>query len=279
METSNFVTLINGQIQNTISVSDRGLAYGDGLFETILVHNSQPVFYSQHLGRLIAGCQRLGLSSDKLESELDSDLKELLCQNKAEFSVLKILITRGVGKRGYFPDPETVPTRVVSMSPYTPAAEKESKGIRVRWCETPVSSNPALAGMKHLNRLENVLARAEWSDPDISEGLMMDVDGQVIEGTMSNLFFIKDGVLCTPDLSRSGVNGIIRQQLIDIAKRENLTVQIGFFNPKDVSHADEIFVCNSLINIWPVLILGDHQFPLGSVTQELQKLLKKEMFA
>lgn len=273
------LTLINGQIQNTIQVSDRGLSYGDGLFETILVRHQQAIFLPEHLERLLAGCHRLGLNTDRLETGIVSDLNRLLSDVAYDLAVLKILVTRGTGKRGYFPEPDSIPTRVVSIAPYAFAQEKESSGIRVRWCDTPVSSNPALAGMKHLNRLENVLARAEWSDPDISEGLMLDIDGQVVEGTMSNVFFIDNGTLCTPDLGRSGVCGIVRAKIMDIAEREGILVKEGHFSKENVMHSDEVFVCNSLINMWPVVRIEMTCFPVGTITQKLQKLLKKEMLA
>ena len=181
--------LVNGECREHIEISDRGFQYGDGLFETIKVINGQPVFLDRHIERLDTGCRRLYIPFPG--AELLTLEAQKLCQysNKA---VLKLILTRGSGGRGYR-QPEVIQTtRVLSLHPFPDYPDSyNEQGITARFCNTCLGLNPALAGIKHLNRLEQILARAEWADSDIQEGIMMDMDEHVIEGTMTNLFLYK----------------------------------------------------------------------------------------
>ncbi|MEY3788203.1 MAG: hypothetical protein RLZ75_2410, partial [Pseudomonadota bacterium] len=179
--------LVNGTPQTHIEISDRGFQYGDGLFETITVHNSKAVFLQQHINRLTAACQRLHIPTPDLDT-LHTEIKHL-CQH-TEHSVLKIIITRGSGGRGYRQPDNIQPTRILSLHPFPTYPDSYyQQGITARFCDTRLGLNPTLAGMKHLNRLEQVLARAEWQDDSVQEGIMLDINDCVIEGTMSNLFY------------------------------------------------------------------------------------------
>ncbi len=265
--------LVNGAIHQHISVSDRGFQYGDGLFETIAVLNTCPVAFDRHLKRLKDGCKRL-LIPFPGEEILLSEAQTLIAEQPTP-AVLKIIITRGSGGRGYRqPDPINA-TRVLSLHPYPdyPISYQEH-GITARFCETRLGLNPLLAGLKHLNRLEQVLARAEWNDGSIQEGLMLDINDQVIEGTMSNLFYIKSHTLYTPPLTLSGIAGIMRGIIIQLATHEGLSVIEQPTTKAELLVADELFVCNSIIGIWPIKKLDEHDhFRCGSVTKHLQTLL------
>ena len=188
--------LINGVSKQHIEISDRGFQYGDGLFETIEVRDGQAVFLERHLERLNAGCHRLHIpfpGAELLSFEVKKLCREKACGIGSVRAVLKIIVTRGSGGRGYRQPDVIQPTRVLSLHPYPdyPEIYKE-QGIVVRFCSTCLGLNPSLAGIKHLNRLEQVMARFEWNDPAIQEGLMLDVNGHVIEGTMTNLFYVKN---------------------------------------------------------------------------------------
>jgi 4-amino-4-deoxychorismate lyase len=260
--------LVNGAIQTNVEISDRGLQYGDGLFETIAIRNNSPLFFQEHLQRLAEGCSRLKIPQPDLQV-LSSEAQQL-CQQNSE-AVLKIIITRGSGGRGY-KQPETLsPTRILSLHPF-PIFPKDYPlhGIHARFCQTPLGITPALAGIKHLNRLEQVLARAEWQDDDIQEGLMQDVNGNLIEGTMSNLFWVKNGQLFTPALVNSGVAGIIRKLVIMLSSQHGMSVQEQNLTQTQLLAADEIFVCNSIIGIWPVIRLANHDFAIGPKTRQIQ---------
>lgn len=262
------MTLINGESKEHIEISDRGFQYGDGLFETIEVRNGQAVFLERHLDRLNSGCRRLSIPPPNHEL-LSIEAKEL-CKH-AEQAVLKIIITRGSGGRGYRQPDEIQPTRVLSLHPFPdyPSSYKE-QGIVARFCNTRLGLNPALAGIKHLNRLEQVLARAEWNDPDIQEGLMLDINDHVIEGTMTNLFYFKNDTLYTSSLELAGVAGIMRGIIIDLASKHDLSLIEHTFTKDELLSADEIFICNSIVGIWPVKQIADTRFLAGLKTKQIQ---------
>ncbi|MGZ8916866.1 MAG: aminodeoxychorismate lyase [Methylobacter sp.] len=260
--------LINGEYKEHIEVVDRGFQYGDGLFETIEVKDGQPVFLDRHLDRLNAGCNRLRIPFPGIEL-LIFEAKELCKHSSA--AVLKLIITRGSGGRGYRQPDIIQPTRVLSLHPFPdyPAVYK-NQGITVRFCDTRLGLNPALAGLKHLNRLEQVLARAEWNNPAIQEGIMMDMNDYVIEGTMTNLFYIKNDTLYTPSLVQSGVAGIMRGITMTLSSEQHLPVIEHSFTKDVLLSADEVFVSNSIIGIWPVNQIGNTSYQVGPITRQIQ---------
>ncbi|MBR9830428.1 MAG: aminodeoxychorismate lyase [Oceanospirillales bacterium] len=267
--------LINGQPADQIGIADRGLAYGHGLFETLPVIDGMPIFYAEHLQRLLLGCKRLGIPSDRLSYQLERDLQQL--EPITGPAVLKIILTCGSGGRGYLtPDP-AAPQRILILSPMPEYPGSPERGVRVRWCQTQLACQPLLSGIKHLNRLEQVLARNEWRDPDIREGLVCDTRGFVVEGTMSNLCLIRGNRFCTPNLDQAGVEGVIRNQLLQLAPMLGLQIETGNYTPADIEAADELLVCNSLIGIWPITRLESRDYALGEYTRRLQLALKQRM--
>jgi 4-amino-4-deoxychorismate lyase len=184
-------------------------------------------------------------------------------------------VTRGQGGRGYYASPELVPSRILLLNPQ-PAypAEHAEEGVRVRICETRLSINAKLAGLKHLNRLEQVLARNEWQT-EFSEGLLMDTAGHVIEGTMSNLFLVKNNRLMTPSLKGSGVKGVVRDYLLKRAQVEGVDHQESVLSLDDVMGADSLFITNSLIGIWPVRELDNKHFSINPLIRAAQSWLEE----
>lgn len=265
--------LVNGESKGHIEISDRGFQYGDGLFETIEVRDDQPVFLERHLARLNSGCRRLHIPYPDAEL-LRLEANELCRQCPGPRAVLKIIVTRGSGGRGYRQPDAIHPTRVLSLHPYPDYPETHSEqGVVARFCTTRLGLNPALAGIKHLNRLEQVMARAEWSDPVIQEGLMLDVSDHVIEGTMTNLFYIKNNSLYTAELVHSGVAGIMRDIVTTLSVDHGLPVIEHRFSKDELLSADEAFVCNSIIGIWPIKQIETTHFSVGPVTQRIQSWL------
>ena len=258
--------LINGERKNTLDVTDRGLHYGDGLFETIEVIQGQPVFLQQHLTRLKKGCMIL-----KIPFPAEALLLDEIAQvsTAAKHGVVKVMLTRGSGGRGYR-QPEIIQvTRLVALHPFPDYPEShQTQGIKVRFCELRLGLNPVLAGLKHNNRLEQVLARAEWFD-EFQEGLMLNLNEHVIEGTMSNLFIVKDQVVYTPEIKLSGIKGVMRQAIMQIAGLHNISIKEIMVNRDFVLAADELFLTNSVIGIWPIAQLQDRSYPLGQLTQKL----------
>jgi 4-amino-4-deoxychorismate lyase len=187
---------------------------------------------------------------------------------------VKVIVTRGTSERGYRPGNETATTRIVGCYPWPDfPADNPVVGVRVRWCRLRQSRQPLLAGLKHLNRLEQVLARAEWQDEYV-EGLMCDDQGQVIEGTMSNLFLVNDGTLITPDLSESGVAGVMRAEVLAQAEKLGMTTKVLPVTPSMVETAEELFLTNSLIGIWPITRLETKAHVVGKITKTLQSALQ-----
>lgn len=263
---------INGKQQTQIDVRDRGFAYGDGLFETIQISNGRPQLMQQHIARMRKGAARLSFSG----SAIDLLLGELAALSLPAEGVLKLTLSRGAGGRGYAYAADMETTRVIMLGPKPAYGNQAEEGIALRLCDTRLGLNPALAGIKHLNRLEQVLARNEWSDSAINEGIVLDYEGYVVEGTMSNLFWVKDGVLYTPSLERCGVAGVVRDFLCDKFAADGHRVEVGLYPPTDVIAADELFVCNSLIDIWPVKRLDSNHYPLGPVAKAARTYLEEE---
>ncbi|MGG2018534.1 aminodeoxychorismate lyase [Pseudomonas sp. S8] len=262
---------VDGQPADALSLKDRGLAYGDGLFETIAVHGGQPILLDRHLTRLAEGCSRLAITAD-----IDRVRTELRAYAAAMGEgVLKLILTRGDGLRGYAPDPAAQGRRILQGNPPAayPAVHGE-QGVRLFPCVTRLSNQPLLAGLKHLNRLEQVLARAEWRDGEHAEGLMLDQAGRVIEGVFSNLFLVRDGVLITPDLKRCGVAGVMRAELLFQAESLAIPTQITDVSLEQLQWADEVFICNSVYGVWPVRAYAALSWPVGPLTRKLQTIAR-----
>jgi 4-amino-4-deoxychorismate lyase len=263
--------LVNGESKEHIEISDRGFQYGDGLFETIEVRDGHAVFLERHLERLNSGCRRLYIPFPDAKL-LSLEAKELCLRwHTRRWAVLKIIVTRGSGGRGYRQPDVIQPTRVLSLHPYPdyPKTYPE-QGVVTRFCATRLGLNPTLAGIKHLNRLEQVIARSEWNDPAIQEGLMLDANGHVIEGTMTNLFYIKNNSLYTAALAQSGVAGIMRGIIMALSAEHGHPVIEHMFTKDELLSADEVFVCNSIIGIWPVNQIEATHFSVGPITQNIQ---------
>ena len=267
--------LINGKKDNRISVYDRAFQYGDGIFETIAYKNNTLMYWNEHIQRLNNACRilQLNIIDEKIWLK---DIKKIIKDNQQDL-VIKLVYSRGEGQRGYKIAESVDPIRVVMSSPLPVYAEDtHSCGVKLMICKTPASSNSRLAGIKHLNKLENVLARNEWSDDEIFEGLMLDDYGNVIEGTMTNLFAVKNDSLYTPILKRSGVNGIIRQRIIDLAKNNNIVIQQIGIKLDKLLEMDEIFISNSLIGLCPVKQIDNNQYKIGSITRQLMNKLQQD---
>jgi 4-amino-4-deoxychorismate lyase len=265
------VNLLNGQPASTLDLHDRGLHYGDGLFETIAVDRGEPLLWPQHMARLLEGCRRLRLpppDTDLLRSEAGQVLAG------AGRATLKILITRGSAGRGYRAPRDAQPTRLLMRFPWPDyPVDNGRTGVVVRLCETRLARNPALAGLKHLNRLEQVLARGEWDDPGIAEGLMLDTGGCLIEGTMSNVFLVRAGGLVTPALDACGVAGVMRARVLEAAASLGIPCATADLTPADAEAADALFLTSSLIGLWPVRQLGERRYAVNPIVQTLQQQL------
>lgn len=256
--------LVNGGEDARVPAGDRGLLYGDGLFETILFVNGAAPLWSRHMHRLACGCDGLLLPIPDLNVLAREAAKVAEGMPRA---VVRITVTRGCGARGYALPESVKPTRIVAAfdPPFIPA-DWYAHGIRVRFGGVRLSAQPKLAGIKHLNRLEQVLARAEWSDPEIVEALLCDEQDHLVSATAANLFIARGGRLVTPALDRCGVAGVAREEIL--AHYPDTEVrQIG---REELMGAGEIFLSSSVRGILPVRELGGRAFAPGPFARALQ---------
>lgn len=266
------MSLIDGRPGTTIPIQDRGFNYGDGLFETIAVLGGTPLLLEAHLDRLARGCRALGITPPD-SATLRAECAQVLAQQPT--AILKITLTRGGGGRGYQPAPDAVPTRIVALHPWPDLAPaRRSIGITARCCNMTLARQPALAGIKHLNRLEQVLARAELVGSACDEGIMLDTEGNVVEGTMSNIFLVREGALLTPRLDQCGVAGVVRAELLARCAGLGLQAQQGLVHREDVLGADEVFFTNSIIGLWPARRIESREFPQSAIALRAARLLE-----
>jgi 4-amino-4-deoxychorismate lyase len=266
--------LINGIPGNAIAVADRGLSYGDGVYRTLALRKGRPQCWPRHFTRLRSDCAALGIACPE-ESILRAELEQV-ARHEPDCAV-RFTVTRGPGLRGYaLPSPAN-PTRIVMTSalPQYPP-DFATHGVKARICTLRLGFQPALAGIKHLNRLENVLARAEWDDPAIAEGLLLDAEGNAVEGTKSNLFIVEHGTLITPDLSRCGVAGVTRERVMECAGRHGVSCQVTILSHERLLNADEILLVNSLIGVWSVRELDGQIRAPGTFVARVRQWLDEE---
>jgi 4-amino-4-deoxychorismate lyase len=267
--------LVNGAATESVAALDRGLAYGDGVFRTFPVRQGRAQCWALHFRKLELDCAALGIPCPP-ESVLATELG-LLARESADFTA-KIIVTRGSGARGYAPPQPPMPTRIFLSTglPEHPAAFARD-GIRAHLCATRVGHQPRLAGIKHLNRLENVLARAEWNDPSVAEGLMLDAEDHVVGGTMSNLFIVENGALVTPQLWRCGVAGVTRERIMEAAARNGLSCREEPVLRDRFLAAQEAMVVNSLIGVWQIRSCAGRSWEAGAVTARVREWLDEKV--
>lgn len=259
--------LVDGVATHCLDAADRSLHYGDGVFSTLSVRAGVPGLLDRHLARLQADAAGLGIPFPG-RKVLVGEIFGLASRHPS--CVLKVILTRGVGGRGYRCLEPASGTRVLSVHPRPEhPPELAETGVRARFCALRLGLNPRLAGVKHLNRLEQVLARAEWGDDGVREGLLLDWEGFVAEGVMSNVFMVREGRLLTPRLDRCGVAGVVRGLVLDLARERGMPVEEARILPAELLRADELFLTNSVIGVWPVCELDGRAFPVGGFTRWL----------
>lgn len=258
-------TLVDGVAADMLPADDRGLAYGDGLFETLRVIDGIAPLWDRHMRRLRDGCERLRIPMPSV-ALLAADL--WTATDGLRDAVARITITRGSGPRGYAAPVAPASRRIVSASPMPVLSDASLRdGIRLFPCRTRVALQPALAGIKHLNRLEQVLARGEWNDASCAEGLMLDMEGRLACATAANLFVVVDDDVLTPRVDRCGVAGVARALVLDWfadAREADL-------NPDVLDRASEVFISSSVRGMLAVCAIGDRRWLPGPVLRACQQ--------
>ncbi len=267
---------VNGKLVSGVAPTNRGFAYGDGVFRTMRLLDGQLQDWPQHYQTLVADCSKIQIVCPSAEL-LMQDFRALMMSGpggEAVSSIIKVIITRGEGARGYAPPAICEPTRVLVQSPlpvYPP--EIYHQGVALYTCQTRLAQQPLLAGIKHLNRLENVLARAEVKDPRFFDGLLCDYDGHVIEAVSGNLFLQKDGVIMTPLLDQCGVAGVMRQKIMDWYRTHGQPVAVTRISPENLLTADAVVIANSVYGVLQVMQIDAHAIAADDWAETLRSHL------
>lgn len=262
-------TLFNGVSGQDLAQS-RGLHYGDGVFRTILIWDSQLIDWQRHLEKLSADCAAVYLDMPDIFL-LEMEAKKLA--EKQDRAVLKVIVIRQPGGRGYQFESQRSDRLLIRYAAPQYPERCWASGIDTFYSDFRLGSQPALAGVKHLNRLEQVLASRNWPKA-ADEAILADQTGQLISGTRSNLFWVRAGVLCTPSLGESGVSGMMRNKIIDVAESLRLPTSIVKAPRSELESADEAFISNSLIGIWPLRRFEQREWAApGVITQQLSTAL------
>lgn len=262
--------LLNGKQAGDWALS-RGLHYGDGVFRTILVWDSQLIDWNSHMSKLSADCAVLDLEMPGLALLQDEAMQLAAGQARA---VLKIMVMRQAGGRGYRADARTSDRLLLAYPAPRFEARCWEEGINTFSPTLRLSSQPALAGLKHLNRLEQVLASRDWPD-DADEGILCDQGGRLVSGTRSNLFWISAGKLYTPSVEESGVSGMMRNKILKLGETLQLAASVVKAPSAALREADEAFVCNSLVGLWPLRRYENREWSgPGPRTRQLSEALK-----
>lgn len=262
---------VNGKQTDVVSVLDRSLAYGDGGFTTMKTINGDIEYWPWHRERMQACLHALSIPEPDWEWLYNQITQAAVPTGVAG---IKLLISRGSGGRGYHSANVAGPTSIISTFSYPGHYNQwQSNGISLGVCFTRLGINPLLAGHKHNNRLEQVLARQEIAQAGFDDGVTLDIQNYVIETTMANLFWVKEGVLFTPQLTTAGVAGVMRRAVLTAAEKALIKVEVGRYMLSEVLAADEIFITNSLLGVAPVAEIDACKFKLGNMTKQIQGII------
>jgi len=265
----------NGEALAQLSASDRGLQYGDGLFETVAIRKGEPRLWDFHIDRLTKGCRLLGINRPPT-AELYDGIQHAVRQNDvpSAYCVAKMIVSAGAGRRGYGRQFTDTPSVMMAAFPSVPPpVESYRGGIDTVLCTTRLAGNSPLAGCKTLNRLEQVLARSEFIDSGVFEGLTMDADDHIICGTMSNVFTVSGSTIATPSLHSSGVEGVMRRHIIETLTKQGIEIEIRTLKLDEMDNMDEVFVCNSQFGVLPVRRCMESNWSVGEVTRSVMAAL------
>ena len=258
------IVLINGAKQSKISIFNRNVQFGDGLFETCVVENKKILFWTNHFARLNRGCEQLKISKVD-ESVWLSDVKKALSLYSYDRCVVKLILSRGESLRGYGFKDDIKPVRAVIV------LELQNTTLNnlfsLEYCQSGYNSNPKLAGIKHCNRLEQVLARAGLKS---DEGIMLDENHNVISVTQGIIYAIHGNTLITPKLDKCGVEGTRRAIILDLAKLLGIKVKVDTLSAKELVQADEVFISNSIKEIQSITQIGEISFGESPITKKIK---------
>lgn len=267
------LAFLNGQLipesEAKVSVLDRSFLYGDGLFETIRIHRGQPFCWRRHWDRLALGSRSLGIRIPLSETVLRETAQELIHRNGCDEGVLRLHLSRGVGRRGYSPAGAESPTLVMTTHPAPDAPPDGPRRWRLMTSPWPLPAFSPLTPLKTANKLISILARAEAEAVGMDEALLLNPAGHVVEGTASNVFWIAGDRLCTPPLTAGALAGITRGLVLELARDLGVTVEEPQVEPGVLQRSDGIFMTLSSLGLVPVTELDGVSLPKSALMVRL----------
>ena len=264
------VILIDGKKQSKASVFNRNTQFGDGLFETCLVENKKLLFWSNHLERMRLGCDCLNISMID-ETLWLSDIRKAFSLMKIDNCIVKLVLSRGESLRGYSYKDNIRPIRITIVSELK--KNNQDKGFSLEFCNSGYNSNPKLAGIKHCNRLEQVIARAGIK---VDDGIMLDENENVVSVTQGNIFCIQGNRLITPNLDKCGIEGTRRAVILKIAVDLGFDINIKNLSVEELLRSDEVFISNSIQGVGPVNQIEDFVYSKHKITEIISETLKEK---
>ncbi len=265
----------NGEALEHLAIDDRGFQYGDGLFETVAIRNGAPRLWEFHLERLARGCELLRITMPRKDRLLRAAMDAVGGSNvSSAYCIVKIIVSAGASRRGYGRKLVKVPSVLCGVFPSSPPPLKLYRdGTRAVLCQTRLALDSVVRGVKTLNRIEQVLARSEFNAADVFEGLTMDADGNIICGTMSNVFFVKNKTVSTPSLQRCGVAGVMRRHVIETLQAQGTGVATTVVSAADFGASDEVFVSNSQFGVMPLSGCANWDWGVGPITRKVMQTM------
>jgi aminodeoxychorismate lyase len=278
MEQANSYNYLNGKIilskKASILTNDRGFLYGDGLYETIRIHQGKPFLWKWHMTRLIAGAEIIGLKLPLTSSKLLEELKNLIQKNNSSNCIARLTITRGPGERGYDFTGDETPTSLVSLHEIPPI---EKKAISLSITNIRVATGDILTTIKSNNKLGSIMAKRFAKEKNTDDGLIINSDGNITETSSANIFYIKDGILRTPPINDGVLPGVTRRLTLGLASSLGLAVKEESIAPKKLEQANAIFVTSAATGIRNVKQIEDTKFPKNQLVNQLQKAYNEEL--
>lgn len=275
-------SLINGKLvpdeQAVVSVHDRGLLYGDGLFETLRVCRGQAFQLDLHLDRLSRGAEFLRINIPFSSRQLHEQVSTLIQANRAGEAVLRITLTRGVGSRGYSPRAAKAPTLVMTLHPAHALAAEQPVTWRLATASARVSESGMQEAHKTANKLLNILARMDAESKGADEALMLNEKGEVLEAASANVFWIQRETIFTPPLSFGVLPGITRQTVLELCDELSLQAEISTIKIDDLYSVAAIFLTQSVQGIIEVRALDNHAIPRHESVSRLYRAWRHRLY-
>ena len=264
-----------------VSVFDHGFLYGDGIYETMRSYDGVVFMLDEHIRRLHRSASLIGLRIPKNAAGIKAAIHETLKANSLKNAYIRLTVSRGPGPVGLDPELCKKPTFVIIANEFKEYPKAYYKnGIRLIISGTKRNLKEAVnPQIKSLNFLNNIIAKAEAKERGAHEALMLNANGYLTEGTISNIFFISNQILCTPSTNCGILDGITRKIILELAVKNRIKIKEGRFRKEALYNASEAFITNTTMEVMPVSRVDKNKYKVGTITRLLHREYKKEVRA